>query len=100
MSATPADIVAPSPAPARSRMRGVFGAIRRWPTSVKVGAFIVGVLALAALFAPLIAPYGPNQIDVTSLLSSPSSQHLFGTDDTGRDVFSTGCGSTSCWSSW
>ncbi len=88
MSATPAGIVAPSPAPARSRTRGVFGAIRRWPTSVKVGATIVGVLALAALFAPLIAPYGPNQIDITSLLSSPSSQHLFGTDDTGRDVFS------------
>ena len=56
--------------------------------SVKIGAGIVGVLALAALFAPLIAPYGPNEIDITSLLSSPSSQHLFGTDDTGRDVFS------------
>ena len=55
---------------------------------MKIGAGIVGVLALAALFAPLIAPYGPNEIDITSLLSSPSSQHLFGTDDTGRDVFS------------
>lgn len=68
--------------------RSVFGRIRRWPTSVKIGGAIVGVLALAALFAPLIAPYGPNQLDVTSLLSSPSSQHLFGTDDTGRDIFS------------
>jgi peptide/nickel transport system permease protein len=66
----------------------VLGRVRRWPTSVKIGAGIVGVLALAALFAPLIAPYGPNEIDITSLLSSPSSQHLFGTDDTGRDVFS------------
>ena len=68
--------------------RAVFGRVRRWPTSVKVGVGIVGLLAIAALFAPLIAPYGPNEIDVTSLLSSPSSQHLFGTDDTGRDVFS------------
>jgi peptide/nickel transport system permease protein len=72
---------------ARPRRR-VLGRVRRWPTSVKVGVGIVGLLALAALFAPLIAPYGPNEIDVTSLLSSPSSQHLFGTDDTGRDVFS------------
>jgi peptide/nickel transport system permease protein len=55
---------------------------------VKIGAGIFALLALAAIFAPLIAPYGPNEIDVTSLLSSPSSQHLFGTDDTGRDVFS------------
>jgi peptide/nickel transport system permease protein len=84
MSATPADIAAPM---ARSR-RGILTRLKGWPTSVKVGVFIVGVLALAAIFAPLIAPYGPNQIDVTSLLSSPSSQHLFGTDDTGRDVFS------------
>jgi peptide/nickel transport system permease protein len=36
----------------------------------------------------LIAPYAPNELDPFSLLSSPSSQHLFGTDDTGRDVFS------------
>src|SRR6185312_7569342 len=62
--------------------------IKHWPTSVKVGAGIVGVLALAAIFAPLIAPYGPNEIDPFALLQSPSSQHLFGTDDTGRDVFS------------
>jgi len=68
--------------------RGVLRRVGRWPTTVKIGVGIVGILALAALFAPLIAPYAPNEIDITSLLSSPSSQHLFGTDDTGRDVFS------------
>lgn len=73
---------------ARPRRRSILGRVRAWPTSVKVGVGIVGVLALAALFAPLIAPYGPNEIDPFSLLQSPSSQHLFGTDDTGRDVFS------------
>jgi peptide/nickel transport system permease protein len=72
---------------ARPRPR-ILSRVKRWPTSVKIGAGIVGVLALAALFAPLIAPYGPNQLDVTSILSEPSSAHLFGTDDTGRDVFS------------
>ena len=73
---------------ARPRRRGILRRIKGWPTSVKVGAGIVGVLALAALFAPLIAPYGPNELDPFALLQSPSSQHLFGTDDTGRDVFS------------
>ncbi|HKZ12502.1 MAG TPA: ABC transporter permease [Solirubrobacterales bacterium] len=73
---------------ARPRRRSILSRVKGWPTSVKVGAGIVGVLALAALFAPLIAPYGPNEIDPFSLLQSPSSQHLFGTDDTGRDVFS------------
>ena len=73
---------------ARPRRMRILGRLRGWSLSVKIGVGIVGILALAAIFAPLIAPYGPNQIDVTSLLSSPSSQHLFGTDDTGRDVFS------------
>jgi peptide/nickel transport system permease protein len=73
---------------ARPRHRSILRRVKGWPTSVKIGVGIVGVLALAALFAPLIAPYGPNELDPFSLLSSPSSQHLFGTDDTGRDVFS------------
>ena len=87
MSATPATPVEVAPAAARPK-RSILGRIKRWPTSVKIGAFIVGILALAAIFAPLIAPYGPNELDPFALLSSPSSQHLFGTDDTGRDVFS------------
>lgn len=82
---TPADVAGP---PLARPRRGVRSRIKGWPTSVKVGGVIVGILALAALFAPLIAPYGPNEIDPFALLQSPSSQHLFGTDDAGRDVFS------------
>jgi peptide/nickel transport system permease protein len=88
MSATPVTPVGVAGPPLARQRRGVLARIKGWPTSVKVGAGIVGVLALAAIFAPLIAPYGPNELDPFSLLSSPSSQHLFGTDDTGRDVFS------------
>jgi peptide/nickel transport system permease protein len=55
---------------------------------VKIGGAIVVVFALAALFAPVIAPYGENQLDFNAILSAPSSAHLFGTDDSGRDVFS------------
>jgi peptide/nickel transport system permease protein len=42
----------------------------------------------AALACPIVAPYPPNEIDPLNVLAPPSLQHLFGTDDVGRDVFS------------
>ena len=55
-------------------------------------AFGGGLLVLAvfviAIFAPLIAPYNPSKIDIKNILVGPSSQHLFGTDELGRDVLS------------
>ena len=44
----------------------------------------------AALLAPQIAPYEPNAIDLSpeGILQPPSSRHLFGTDELGRDAFS------------
>lgn len=52
------------------------------------GAFIVLLLLLVALFAPLISPYNPTATDVHNMLSPPSKSHIFGTDELGRDVFS------------
>lgn len=52
------------------------------------GAFIVLLLLLVALFAPLISPYNPTATDVHNMLSPPSKSHVFGTDELGRDVFS------------
>lgn len=52
------------------------------------GAIIVGILVAVAVFAPFIAPYNPNEVDLDSALLAPSAQHLFGTDYLGRDVFS------------
>jgi peptide/nickel transport system permease protein len=46
------------------------------------------VLAAAAAAASTVAPYGPNQIDLDSVLSGPSRTHLLGTDALGRDVLS------------
>ena len=52
-------------------------------------SFIVLVLlALVAIFVPLIAPYDPYAQDLTRLNEPPSADHWFGTDDIGRDVFS------------
>ncbi len=53
-----------------------------------LGAIVIGTLALVAIFAPLIAPYDPNEIDLFATAQAPSREHLLGTDDIGRDVLS------------
>lgn len=76
----------PPSAVVETRRRG--GVFRRLPLEAKIGAAILLVLFLAGLLAPLIAPYGQNQINFTDIFSSPSLSHLFGTDGAGRDIFS------------
>jgi peptide/nickel transport system permease protein len=53
-----------------------------------VGLVLVAAQLTMAAFAPLLAPYDPNAIDVTAILSEPGLPHLFGTDDLGRDLLS------------
>ena len=55
---------------------------------MKKGGALLVVLALAALVAPLAAPYAPDAIDLASRRAAPSLAHWFGTDDLGRDVLS------------
>ncbi len=50
--------------------------------------FIVAVLILVAVFAPLIAPYDPYAIELTNRLAKPSATHVLGTDELGRDILS------------
>ncbi len=52
-----------------------------------LGLILIVLIVLTALFAPLIARYDPNQMDLTAMRKAPSLQHWFGTDDLGRDVF-------------
>ena len=52
------------------------------------GVVMVFIFVLCALFAPLIAPYDPAQIDLPSRLMAPSTSHWFGTDELGRDILS------------
>lgn len=53
-----------------------------------LGLLLVGGMSLAALLAPLLAPYDPNAINVDALLLTPSFAHPLGTDALGRDVLS------------
>lgn len=52
------------------------------------GGWILVACAVAALLAPLVAPYAPEALDLVNRRAAPSLAHWFGTDDLGRDVFS------------
>ena len=56
--------------------------------AILFGAVILAVVVLAALLAPLIAPYAPNKLSIVNKLQVPSAAHFFGTDEFGRDIFS------------
>ncbi|MBX3086162.1 MAG: ABC transporter permease [Anaerolineae bacterium] len=54
-----------------------------------IGLVLVGLVLICAIFAPLLAPYDPILGDLrNSYVKPPSPQHIFGTDDVGRDILS------------
>lgn len=57
-------------------------------SSAVVGFVVAALLVLMAIFAPLIAPYPYAKQDLAHTREAPSAQHIFGTDELGRDVFS------------
>jgi peptide/nickel transport system permease protein len=70
----------------RSRRR-VLRRLGRRPMAVG-GLVVASLFVLMALFAPLVAPSDPGATDFSQVLQSPSTGHIMGTDDLGRDVFS------------
>ncbi|MBW8637567.1 ABC transporter permease [Hoeflea sp. WL0058] len=73
--------------PAMIQPRGLAAFLRRRPL------FAFGIAGLAtivacALFAPFIATHDPVAINFADKLVGPSAEHLFGTDNLGRDIFS------------
>ncbi|MDO5670974.1 MAG: dipeptide/oligopeptide/nickel ABC transporter permease/ATP-binding protein [Corynebacterium sp.] len=63
-----------------------FGGIRRMSVGSKVSLLVLALVALSAIFAPLLATHDPLAIDLKGL--PPSGEHIFGTDNLGRDVYS------------
>jgi peptide/nickel transport system permease protein len=55
--------------------------------SIAGGALVLAII-LVALLAPLIAQHHPTELDAKHRLLGPSSEFWFGTDDSGRDIFS------------
>lgn len=69
----------------------VLGGVRRFartsPLGLAAAAFLVLIVAIA-IFAAQVAPYDPITNDYSAARQAPSAQHLLGTDNLGRDVFS------------
>lgn len=61
--------------------------LRRYPATL-IGIAIVGLFVLTAVFGSLIAPYGYTDQVLSDRLQPPSGEHVFGTDQFGRDIFS------------
>lgn len=56
--------------------------------SAVFGLAVIVLFVMIAVFAPLLTPYDPTQQSWTSIRKPPSLQHWFGTDESGRDLFS------------
>lgn len=82
----PAVSLAP-PSPTRQMAASVLKAFNANKTSW-VGLVIFLVVALMAIFAPLVAGQDPLEQDILARLKPPSEAHLLGTDYFGRDIYS------------
>lgn len=77
-----------APLPVKTRKFGQFLRVLFRSPGSKVGAIILVLLILVAIFAPVIAPFEPEAMGVGKNLQPPSAAHWFGTDEFGRDLFS------------
>src|SRR5260370_1027309 len=83
--------------PTRSRRRfainaggGTMIGVKRSPwlsPMARIGTALVGIWILAVVLAPVVAPFDPTMTS-PALLAPPSAQHIFGTDQLGRDIIS------------
>ncbi len=61
--------------------------LRRQPLAC-LGVLLLLAFLVCALFAPLLAPQDPNQLNLDDRMAPPAAAHLFGTDELGRDILS------------
>jgi len=71
----------------RSGLSRLLQLARRKPLGT-FSAVVIILVALTAIFAPVIAPFDPTDTHPRDKLQGPSSTYRLGTDDLGRDVFS------------
>ena len=66
------------------------GRIREFFSSwaARIGAAIVCLIVLMAITAPVISPCDPLEMDESARLVKPNAEHIMGTDEYGRDIFS------------
>lgn len=72
---------------ARSQLGIVLRELKRNPGAI-IGAIVVVLMTLMAVFAPLLTPYDPIEVVAKDTFAPPSSRHLMGADKFGRDILS------------
>jgi peptide/nickel transport system permease protein len=70
-----------------SKLFSIWRGVRRNTLTV-IGFVIVTIFLLMALVGPLVVPYSYSDQNIEQRLQPPSEDHIFGTDEFGRDVFS------------
>ncbi len=70
----------------QERFRDQLRRMARENKTAVVSFFVIVILMLAAILAPLLTPYEENEMDLLHRLQPPSAEHLLGTDEGGRDV--------------
>ena len=86
----PGTVVAPALPdilPAVKPRRGVIGFLRRYPT-IAIGAALLLLMLIAAVFAPWLGTVDPTAIATARRTREPSALYWFGTDMLGRDIYS------------
>jgi peptide/nickel transport system permease protein len=80
-------------------MSAITTSFRRWSTPAQARPALLSppvalavvwltIVIVVAIAAPVLAPHSPNATDLTAIYSGPSSAHLLGTDELGRDTLS------------
>ncbi len=90
MSASSATVSGPSTLAAVERRHNERRLVRSFSKHklALAGLAVITVLALVAIFAPLVATHDPYTVDLLAAGQPPSAAHWLGTDEVGRDVFS------------
>lgn len=70
----------------RSQSAEIWRRFKKSKTAI-IGLIMLSVLVLLAVFADVITPYDAEKSDAANRLQLPSWEHLFGTDELGRDIF-------------
>jgi peptide/nickel transport system permease protein len=81
-------VAVPASASAAPSSRGTILRFCRQQPLGAVSLVMILIMVFAGIFAELVAPYDPLNIDFAAMLTAPSWQHWAGTDTFGRDIFS------------
>ncbi len=71
---------------ALERIRAVFRHLLNHNRLAVFSLVLILLFFLAMILAPVLTPYGENDMDLYNRLADPSAEHLLGTDESGRDI--------------